>query len=165
MEIHQTRRFAKQFDALATAGKNERDAGRRAEEVISRLRYDPCDTAAENKRTHHGEQRLDRCRKYDIGCGFRLVAVKRGSRLIFTCIGSHDDCQRWLENNRGEDLDELKSEPVPAGFPVTDTGAERAVPAGAMEEKDEYEEKLMARIDDLVLREIFTFDHNPVRNK
>lgn len=151
MEIHQTKRFAKQLTALTRAGKNERNAVRRAEEILARLQRAPLDPAAENKRTRYGELRLENCRKYDLSCGFRLIGLKRDSRLIFTCIGSHDDCQRWIENNRVF-LDDIDSEPVP---PDRSTLQETAEEPRLPQEQDEYEEQLMARLDDKTLQEIF----------
>jgi len=54
------------------------------------------------------------------------ICLKRKRRLIFTCIGSHDESRRWIENNRDHQKD-----------------------------IDEYEKNLLARIDEKMLREIF----------
>jgi len=74
-------------------------------------------------------------------------------RLIFTYIGSHDDCQRWIENNR-DYQDEIESVPVPH------VGAEEERPSetvtGTGQDHDEYEEQLLVEIDERVLREIFS---------
>jgi len=72
--------------------------------------------------------------------------------LIFTYIGSHDDCQRWIENNR-DYQDEIDSEPVPP--PATEKPESEAVCNSAEPERDEYEEQLMAKIDERLLRELF----------
>jgi len=154
LEIHQTRRFAKRLVSMAKAGKNERIVAERAQRIIADLQTNPLHGEAECKRTRHGELRLNDCRKYDLSCGFRLIALKRERRLIFSYIGSHDDCQRWIENNR-DYQDEIESVPVPL------TGGTQSEPFAAAEpehdapEKDEYEEQLMAKIDERLLREIF----------
>ncbi len=153
LEIHQTRRFAKRLVAMAKAGKNERIVAARAQRIIADLQTNPLHGEAECKRTRHGELRLNDCRKYDLSCGFRLIALKRERRLIFTYIGSHDDCQRWIENNR-DYQDAVESEPVP----LPDAEHHRQAVARTMAEepeKDEYEEQLMAKIDERLLREIF----------
>lgn len=154
LEIHQTRRFSKQLQAMYKAGKNERVAAKRAEQILAGLQSDPLHEEAECKRTRHGELRLRDCRKYDLSCGFRLIGLKRDQRLIFTCIGSHDDCQRWIENNR-DCQDDIESVPLPAlqGGRVP-KGSE---PAPVAEEPghDEYEQELQARLDDQLLRDIF----------
>uniref|UniRef100_UPI004056FB9F hypothetical protein n=1 Tax=Candidatus Electrothrix sp. TaxID=2170559 RepID=UPI004056FB9F len=155
LEIHQTRAFRKQFQAMYKAGKKERAIAERAEGIIRRLQADPLDEKASCKRTHHGELRLHDCRKYNLSCGFRLIGLKREDRLIFTCIGSHDDCQRWIENNR-DFQDEIESQPIPpiqqCSGVVEDSGATNE----DLVVDDEYEEQLMSRLNDHVLREVFS---------
>ena len=153
LEIHQTRRFTKRLVSMAKAGKNERIVAERAQRIIADLQTNPLHEEAECKRTRHGELRLDDCRKYDLSCGFRLIALKREQRLIFTYIGSHDDCQRWIENNR-DYQDEIESVPVPLAGAQSEAFA-TAEPEPDAPEKDEYEEQLMAKIDERLLREIF----------
>ena len=153
MEIHQTRRFVKLLAVMDKAGKNQRDAAGRAREIVVRLQSDPLDRAAENKRTRYGELRLDHCRKYDLACGFRLIGLKRKNRLIFVYIGSHDDCQRWIENNR-DNLEEIDSLPVPLDQSMP-SPADLALSEPGHRERDEYEEQLMARIDEQTLQEVF----------
>jgi len=49
--------------------------------------------------TKYGENRIKNCHKYDLGCGYRLITLQRGSKVYIPFLGSHDDCQRWLSNN------------------------------------------------------------------
>ena len=49
--------------------------------------------------TKYGEKRIKNCRKYDLGCGYRLITVERGETVFVSFMGTHDNCQRWLENN------------------------------------------------------------------
>jgi hypothetical protein len=153
LEIHQTRRFVKALQAMERAGKGGRDAAARAAKVIADLQRDPLHAEAECKRTRYGELRLQHCRKYDLACGYRLIGLKRHGRLIFVYTGSHDDCQRWIENNR-ENLEVVESEPVPRGEDDAGQVLSGAPPAAL--ERDEYEEQLMARLDEQVLRDIFS---------
>ena len=153
LEIHQTRKFAKRLVAMAKAGKHERIVAERARQILADLHTNPLHEEAECKRTRHGELRLNDCRKYDLSCGFRLIALKRERRLIFTYIGSHDDCQRWIENNR-DYQDEIKSVPVPQ-VSAEDRHQSEAV-IGIGPDNDEDEEDLMVEIDERVLREIFS---------
>ncbi len=152
LEIHQTRRFSKQLQALAKVGKNERIIARRAEKILVDLQDNPLHEETECRRTHYGEHRLRDCRKYDLSCGFRLVSLKRDRRLIFTCIGSHDDYQRWIENHR-EHHEGIESSPVPRRCSTKNQGP--VTPRKTEPDIDEYEEQLMARIDEQMLREIF----------
>ncbi len=49
--------------------------------------------------TKYGEKRIRNCRKYDLGCGYRLITLQRGESVFIPFLGTHDNCQRWLENN------------------------------------------------------------------
>ena len=49
--------------------------------------------------TKYGEKRIKNCRKYDLGCGYRLITLQRGETVFITFLGTHDHCQRWLESN------------------------------------------------------------------
>jgi len=49
--------------------------------------------------TKFGEKRIKKCRKFDLGCGFRLITLQQGDRVFILFLGAHDECQRWLENN------------------------------------------------------------------
>jgi superfamily I DNA/RNA helicase len=55
------------------------------------------------ERTHHGEDRLPDCEKYDLGGGYRLVVqmvdTDKGHRA-FLFVGSHDDAEYWIERHR-----------------------------------------------------------------
>jgi len=152
LEIHQTRRFAKRLIFMAKAGKNERIVTERARQIIAQLQANPLHEEAECKRTRHGELRLNDCRKYDLSCGFRLIALKRNQCLIFTYIGSHDDCQRWIDNNRYY-LDLVDSEPIP--LTSLDESANPSAFVQNEDEEDEYEEQLMSAIDEQTLRTVF----------
>ncbi len=154
LEIHHTRLFTKRLAYMAKTGKIERIVADRARQIIADLQINPRHEEAECKRTHNGELRLNDCRKYDLSCGFRLVALKRGRRLIFTYIGSHDDCQRWIENNR-DYQDDIEVTQVPLISGAEDSRQSEAV-IGTELDNDKYEELLMGEIDERVLREIFS---------
>lgn len=50
--------------------------------------------------TRNGDARIKGCRKFDLGAGYRLVSVKQGGDLYLLFVGTHDECGRWIENNR-----------------------------------------------------------------
>ncbi|MCI5165712.1 MAG: hypothetical protein D3903_06345 [Candidatus Electrothrix sp. GM3_4] len=155
LEIHQTRNIVKQFEAMRKGGKKERDILLRAETIMTRLQENPLDEKAECRRTYNGEVRLKYCRKYSLSCGFRLIGLKRENRLIFTYIGSHDDCQHWIENNRSY-LDEIESVPLSLGSVGAATDLESAdIFSFRRSSRDEYEVQLMEQVDDHLLREVF----------
>lgn len=155
--IHRTTRFDKHLDALRKSDKIGSLAAAKADILIENL---VCMTArapeVQIKRTKNGELRFRNCQKYDLGSGYRLVCVKEGPHLFLLFVGTHDDCDRWLNNNRGIKL------VLDAGHETisfTDQEAQLISPPSEEEqtepEIDEYEQKLHAKIDDKILRQIF----------
>jgi hypothetical protein len=49
--------------------------------------------------TKYGEKRIKNCIKFDLGAGYRLITLRRGEILYIPFLGTHDECQRWLETN------------------------------------------------------------------
>jgi hypothetical protein len=49
--------------------------------------------------TKYGERRIKSCRKFDFACGYRLITLQRDSTIVVSFLGTHDECQRWLDNN------------------------------------------------------------------
>ena len=58
--------------------------------------------------TKHGELRIKGVIKYDLGRGYRLVALKQDDRFFLLYVGSHDDCHRWIENNRELSIEQFR---------------------------------------------------------
>ena len=152
--IHRRQKFNRRLDALKRGGKKSFLAAERAKEVMKKLlEEDPLFLKETDDLTKHGELRIDKCRKYDLGAGYRLICVKQGEDLIVCHVGTHDDCNRWIENNRrfkpelSETMQEvfLSEEEEPGNQP----------PAHEFEEEMDYDEMLMKKIDDKMLRKIF----------
>jgi AAA domain len=51
--------------------------------------------------TRHGETRIPNCVKYQLGSGHRLVCVQTDNAIQLLFVGSHDECDRWLDRNKG----------------------------------------------------------------
>jgi hypothetical protein len=51
--------------------------------------------------TNHGESRLPKCVKYDLGDGWRLVTVQDNRTCGFIYVGDHEDVDRFLDQQRG----------------------------------------------------------------
>lgn len=153
--IYREARFNKRLDSLKKAGGSPCLAAKKAEEIIQKL----ADQAQpvikdESTCTKHGELRVDNCKKFDLGGGYRLICVKNGEDLILPYVGAHDESDRWLENNRGFEprTDELSA--VSPSKMELDSGADAGEYDGP-EEEAEYDDILMKRIDDRVLRRVF----------
>lgn len=85
--------------ALKKSGKSGNTLARKVTRIIDALasgkvqRHIP----TMDSYTKYGEKRLKNCLKYDLGCGYRLITLKRGNTVFIPFLGSHDECQRWLE--------------------------------------------------------------------
>ena len=53
------------------------------------------------KVTNWGESRIDNCVKYDLQGRARLVTVQKNNWVVLVYVGDHDDCDKWLDKNRG----------------------------------------------------------------
>jgi hypothetical protein len=93
-------KLEKQLQALSRSDKKAAQAAERAHEIVGKLQAGSPSLADAGSTTKRGEQRIKGCIKYDLGSGYRLVTLRQGRDLYLLYAGSHDDCHRWLENNR-----------------------------------------------------------------
>ena len=96
-----TREFQRARFALARAGRRTQVAKLDAIQVQAALREEI--TAVQL--THHGESRLEKAEKLDLGEGYRVITQfieHEGHTVrVFWFAGSHDECDAWLERRRG----------------------------------------------------------------
>lgn len=152
--IHRETRFNKCLEILNRGDKKSSLAAERAQRLIAQLFTEELAFLKETDRlTKHGELRIDKCRKYDLGSGYRLICVEQDGDLVIAYVGAHDDCDRWIENNRRfePELSELSEET----FLTTKEKDGDDLPKPDHEEEMDYDDILMKRIDDSLLREIF----------
>ncbi|QTA86872.1 toxin-antitoxin domain-containing protein [Desulfonema magnum] len=98
--VHRYPKFDKQLNVLRKSGKKGAIAAKKADKIIDKLMQGvPCFRIG--ILTKNGEFRLKNCIKYDLGNGYRLITVKENDHLFLLYIGTHDECHRWIENNRG----------------------------------------------------------------
>jgi hypothetical protein len=93
-------RFEKQMRILRRAGKKAALAAVQVDEIIANLQAGKSMASEIGSVTKHGELRIRGCIKYDLGSGYRLLTFKQGGDLFVLYVGSHDECDRWIENNR-----------------------------------------------------------------
>jgi hypothetical protein len=98
----------KQLQALSRSDKKAALAAERAHEIVAKLQAGRSPLAEAGAITKRGEQRIKGCIKYDLGSGYRLVALKQGRDFYLLYAGSHDDCHRWIENNRELSLTDVR---------------------------------------------------------
>lgn len=101
-------RVLKHLETLKRSGKKAALAATRAEEIIAGLETNGRVPDSVATLTRHGELRVKGVRKYDLGSGYRLITFKQGLRLFLLYAGSHDNCDRWLENNRDLPLAQIE---------------------------------------------------------
>lgn len=145
-------RIDKQMDRLRRSDKKAAMAVIRAGEIISRLRGGEAIFEHVGMVTKHGELRIKGVMKYDLGSGYRLVTYKHGPRFYLLFIGSHDDCHRWIENNRELTPDQIEARctPLRRRRPAIDSIEEEQALDLESEEQDP-----LASVDEQVLRRIF----------
>jgi hypothetical protein len=128
-------------------------AAEKADEIIRSISIGKKNGSRQRFRlTRNGEYRIKNCIKYDLGCGYRLVCLRRDSHIVFLYIGSHDDCCRWIDRNKGRFEREVNATTTTA-CAVCDASTDNF---RETLEEDEYEARLMNRIDNKVLRRIFS---------
>jgi hypothetical protein len=136
--IYLDSRIRKRLEFMRRSGKKAALAAGKVEEIIARLKTGEDLPAQAGSVTKHGELRIKGVMKYDLGSGYRLVAFKQGSRFFLLFVGSHDDCHRWIENNRELSIDQVEQRC--AALPVQTGGLY----------KDMVNETVQFRLDDEV---------------
>lgn len=110
--VHRDPKFDKRLEGLHKEGKKAANAARKAREIIARMVHlGGLSPEQFGGLTRHGEARIANCLKYDLGAGYRMVCISSEPHLFLMAIGTHDECHRWIENNRG-------LEPAPELFRV-----------------------------------------------
>jgi len=152
--VHRDPKFEQSLSTIRDRGGSALSAAKKAEKIIQRVLEKGRENSLKVGRlTRKGELRISRGIKYDLGNGYRLICAKKGSNLILLHIGTHEECSRWLERNKGlhyEIGDNYCAKLVTQEHISTDPGQMKTI-----DPSDEYEEQLMKRIDDKILRKLF----------
>ena len=154
--IHRDPQLQKCLTKLRRAGGRALLAAEQVETILARLASHKgrhSDTV--HKRTRHGEARIEKCKKFDLVGGYRLVYIREAQQYYFLFVGSHDDCDHWLTHNCDLSL-EMPEAPTIAGVKPTvamTPAAEHAVPPGALEL--DYDDVILKDIDEKILRRVF----------
>jgi len=153
--IYREWEFNKRVNQLHKAGGKAAQAARRVERIIQQLvGCDPMKPEEAAKLTRYGEARIDKCRKLDLGSGYRLIYLKDRSIYVFLFVGTHDECDRWLKRNVGFEAltGESKCEPIPEAKEVQQEL--KTLESSAWVESDDHN-TLEEELDDRTLRRIF----------
>jgi hypothetical protein len=154
LSVMQERNFDKRLDSLRRAGGHASLAARNADEIIASFANGCANLDVIGRQTKYGETRIKNCLKFNLGNGYRLITVRKKTHLILLYVGTHDECDRWLEDNRGHQPEENGDHEIIllAGEVPQDDLA-----PGEISElrADEYEELLAKKISQKVLKRIF----------
>jgi hypothetical protein len=93
-----------QIQSLILKGGNFQQAAKKCKEIIGdlKLNEDKVQETLNNiNKTNHGENRIPNCIKYDLPGFCRLVTIQSNGILALIYLGTHDDVDKWLNNNKG----------------------------------------------------------------
>ena len=151
--IHSNGRFERRLNDLRRSEKFA-VAAAKADKIIENLiRRGETSVIETGRLSRYGEARIPNCVKYDLGKGYRLVCVKRRDRLFLLYIGTHDDCHKWIEDNRGFIPDMGQKNIITRA--VHNAGLSEKEEAHDSEQEPDYDDLLMARITEKDLRWVF----------
>lgn len=153
--VHIDFRFGKQLSVLRQAGKKAALAADKTEDIISRLKKGTLRPEQLGNTTKHGELRIKGCMKYDLGSGYRLVTLKAEGALFVLFAGTHDDCHRWIENNRELSVDDVRRRSICVPVEPAKGGDQRYTTGKRRPHGDEADDAL-ERLDDSQMRILFS---------
>lgn len=99
--VHISSKVQSRLNSLKKSGKTGMVLAQKATRIIEGLASGSTRRRlnAVGSLTKYGEKRIKKCRKYDLGGGFRLITLQQGVGVFILFLGTHDECQRWLENH------------------------------------------------------------------
>lgn len=104
MKIILYKGFRESQKKLQRRGGPYSTASRRVSAAIGESAAGDADPFENLPTTNHGESRIKDCVKYDLTGRCRLVTVQKDGRCVFLYVGTHDDCEKWINGHRGLDL-------------------------------------------------------------
>ncbi len=141
------------LDHLRRSGKKAVLALAKVEKIIDRLQSGGRIPNRVGTMTRHGELRIKGVIKYDLGGGYRLITFKQGRRLFLLFAGTHDDCHRWIENNRDLTIDQIMARCTI--LPVHEKGKKTNRTQEAQRAPEEADHDPLGHVADGDLRQIF----------
>lgn len=153
--IYRDLEFNKRLNELCKAGGKGSQIAKRVEQIMLRAaRNDPMRHAGFGRLTKYGEARINKCRKLNLGSGYRLIYLADASACILLFVGTHDECDRWLKHNTGFEV--LEDDTKFKSICITDEARESTeYPETSAVVETDSEELMMPEIDDRTLRRIF----------
>jgi hypothetical protein len=103
VRIHNRKSFMQALNELWKRGGAFQKAADTVYSVLGRIDADEhgLDPFRGLRRTEHGESRIRNCVKYDLEGRCRLVTVQCNGLCFLLFCGNHEECDKWLKDNRG----------------------------------------------------------------
>jgi len=101
LRYYDMKQFDRQLNALGKRGGAYKRAESAVRQWIDGFGHGDGNPLKEMKRTSNGEDRIPHCRKFSLPHGCRLVTQLTDGYCILLYCGDHDECDRWLDRNRG----------------------------------------------------------------
>lgn len=107
--------------------------------------------------TWNGEYRIKNCKKIDLVGAYRIVLIQKDHYFVLLYVGSHDDCFRWIERNKGlayEIDNSVNVVKISRELPQHDND----LPPDVLEQRkftEQREEEFMRQLDENTLLKIF----------
>jgi len=147
-------KFKKRLEEYRREGGVTSFIARKAVNIINKLRCGEKVAYYQIARiTRNGELRIKNCIKYDLGNGYRLVSLRQETCLIFIYIGTHEDCDRWLQRNQDRKYKINCSRNIVIS---NQKHADDIIRKKNDDYAEEYEKNIIAKIDEKTLRKIFS---------
>lgn len=103
MKYIEYKEFLPSLRNLRSKGGQHQKAASRINDLRSLIGDNAPDPFKGFRPTKHGEKRIKNCRKYDLTGYSRLVTVVKDGFCFLLYAGTHNDCEKWIEKNRGLD--------------------------------------------------------------
>ncbi len=104
MEYFIDKNIRPQLISLTNRGGHFQKAADRIKKILYEIKDNYANPFKDIPQTNHGESRVKHCVKYDIPGFCRLITVQSKGICVLIFCGSHDECDKWLEKNRGYEL-------------------------------------------------------------
>ena len=104
LEVANYKDFDKSIVDLARRGGKFQKSANKIRTILGKAALGEENLFEGFKTTNHGESRVDKCVKYDLGDGVRLITIQDSGVVLLCYAGTHDECDRWLNRNRGSTL-------------------------------------------------------------
>ena len=95
--IHIHTKVEKTLDRMQAQDNAPKYAAQRAQTIIDRIIGGRCILEA-GRFSQTRETRVKQVFKYNLGQGYRMVCIKEKDEFYILMIGTHDQCDRWLDS-------------------------------------------------------------------